>query len=122
MKRTLVLILLAPVLCLAQPRACLLEADTVFMGQRLVIKDCLSNAKASEAELRQMCTETSKMAEQFGAPAAKISYLPACPAAPQGRCQGMMGQPSLEAAYYARNAKDLKDTEASCKAMGGRWR
>lgn len=122
MKLFLCLALLGPALSLAQTRACLLESDSVFLGQRLIVKDCLSNAKASEAELRQMCTDISKMAEQFGAPAAKISYLPACPPAPQGRCQGLFGQPQLEAAYYARSDKDLKDTEASCKAQGGRWR
>jgi hypothetical protein len=56
----------------------------------------------------------------MGAPP-KVTYLDACPATPQGICEGTFGQ-AIHNYYYKRSAADLADAKAGCLKTGGKWR
>ncbi|MCH7343710.1 hypothetical protein LZ017_09995 [Pelomonas sp. CA6] len=113
-------LLLLPLAALAQDKACLMEGSMELAGQRTEIKDCLQNRGIPDAQFRQTCKGLSDMSTALGSKP-KLSYLPACPAQPQGVCTGFFGQP-LDSYYYKRDPKTLAETQASCKAQGGTWR
>jgi len=104
----------------AADKACLLEGKLVVGSQVLEIKDCMANAGVDAARFADTCKAIADIGAGMGAPP-KLTYLPACPAAPQAVCEGMMGQP-VHAYYYKRGAADLEDTKSGCMAQGGKWR
>lgn len=104
----------------AADKACLLEGKLKMGGQVLEIKDCMFNAGVDGARFVETCKGIADIGAGMGAPP-KVTYLAACPAAPQAVCEGMMGQP-VHSYYYKRSASDLEDSKSSCLAQGGKWR
>ena len=105
---------------LAQQKACLMEGSFTFGGQKAELKDCLQNNGVAQAQFVQTCDGLAQATAAFGGPAAKITYMAACPAQPQGSCAGFFGQP-MTSYYYKRDAKNLADSKTSCQAQGGKW-
>lgn len=98
----------------------MLEGSFFIMGQKVEIKDCLQNNGVSYEQFVETCNGLSNGATAFGAPPAKITYFSVCPAKLTARCDNLFGG-ALSAVYYQRDPKALTDTEASCKAGGGKW-
>lgn len=115
------LLLAAPSLVLAEGKACQFEGTHKLAGQVIVINDCLENKGVPQAQFTEMCRGMSEFTMGDTTFKAKLTFLPACPASPQGSCDGLFGQP-LKAAYYKRDAGTLEDTRKSCLAQGGKWR
>ncbi|TFW05685.1 hypothetical protein E4K72_11035 [Oxalobacteraceae bacterium OM1] len=117
-------VLLAALMCAAAAnaadKACLLEGSLKIGKQVTEIKDCMQNGGVKTEQFLETCKGIAKMGAAMGAPP-KITYLDACPASPQGVCDGMFGQP-VQSYYYKRDPKDLADTKASCLAQGGKWK
>lgn len=110
----------APARTGAEPAACLMEGEFAFMGQQMVVSDCIQNDGAPHARLVEACDTISKMSTAFGIPAPVTTWRAKCPAAPQGRCLHMGGS-KLTAYYYKRPVNELPDVKASCELMGGRY-
>jgi hypothetical protein len=106
---------------LAQDKACLLEGSFTFGGQTTEIKDCLQNGGVPAAQFKETCSSLPQATAAMGGPAAKVTWLAACPPQPQGSCEGFFGQP-MTSFYYKRDAKTLADSRSSCQAQGGKWR
>lgn len=104
----------------AADKACLLEGSMKIGKQVIEIKDCMQNSGVKKEQFLQTCKGIADMGAGFGAPP-KVTYLDACPAGPQGVCEGLFGQP-VHSYYYKRAAKDLADTKESCVQQGGKWR
>jgi hypothetical protein len=104
----------------AADKACLLEGKLTVGGQVLEIKDCMFNAGVDGARFVETCKGIAEIGAGMGAPP-KVTYLAACPTAPQAVCEGMMGQP-VHSYYYKRSASDLEDSKSSCLNQGGKWR
>lgn len=105
----------------AQDRACLLEGSFAFAGQKLDIKDCLENNGVPKARFQETCKSLAEATVGMGLPAAKNTPMAACPAQPQGACEGLFGA-KMTAYYYKRDAQSLADTKTSCAAQGGKWK
>jgi hypothetical protein len=105
----------------AQAKACLLEGTHKLAGQTLVISDCLENKGTPQARFTETCQGLSEFTLGDQTFKAKLTYLPACPPAPQAVCEGLFGQ-RLNAHYYKRDARALEDTRNSCLAQGSKWR
>ncbi len=106
----------------AEDKACIIEADVTFHGQRIVVKDCSQYTRAEAAAmLRQNCEGMASFTQQMGLPAGKITYVSACPADYQAACLGMMKGP-FDSYYYKRSAEELVGTKASCEMHGGTWK
>lgn len=104
----------------AQEKACLLEGSITMGDMHQDIKDCLENHGVPVTQLKDTCGSLAQATTAFGGPPAKITYLGACPPAPQGVCEGFFGQP-LSSYYYKRDAKLLADSKTGCLAQGGKW-
>lgn len=105
----------------ASQNACLLEGSFTVMGRKTEIKDCLHNGGVPAAQFAEMCQGISASAAAMGGPPAKITWLAACPAGAQARCERMYGGP-LTGHYYLRDAALLADSQTGCKAGGGTWK
>jgi hypothetical protein len=102
--------------------ACLLEGSLTLLGMTTEIKDCAQNdGRLPKAELEQYCEGLSQAAVQLGGTPSKITYLPACPPAPQGSCTGARIIPAGITAYYYKR-DDLTGVKSSCETNGGVWR
>lgn len=105
-------------------QACLIEGTYLKAGKPNAVKDCLEASGVSEAELKQTCEQITQtgaaIAQINGSPAPRMSYLPACPPNPEGRCRGFMGK-AMTSYYYKRGPADLPNTKQSCLAQGGTW-
>jgi hypothetical protein len=104
----------------AQDKACLMEGSFTFMKQKLDIKDCLENNGVPQEQFLQTCKGISSAAESLGAPPAKITYLPSCPAPAQASCKGFFGS-AMTSYYYKRDAQLLETSKQGCVAQGGKW-
>lgn len=105
----------------ARDRACLLEGNFSFAGQQLDIKDCLENNGTPKADFLETCKSLAEATVGMGLPPAKTTYMAACPAQPQGSCQGLFGA-KMTAYYYKRDAESLTDAKNGCAAQGGKWK
>ena len=105
----------------AEERACLLEGSITLGDIHQEIRDCLENHGVPATQLKDSCASLAQAPAVLGGPRAKITYLPACPPAPQGVCEGFFGQP-LSSYYYKRDAKLLADSKTGCLAQGGKWK
>jgi len=104
----------------AESNACLMEGSFAIAGQNIEVRDCVQNDGEPHARLVETCNSLSQIGQAMGGAAAKITWLPACPAKPQARCDGMGGS-KLSAYYYKRDAELLADSKTSCPRMKGRW-
>lgn len=105
----------------ASTKACLMEGSFTLLGKTTEIRDCMENGGVPAAQFTEMCTGLVDMVKSMGGPGGKITYLPACPAAPQGVCERIFQQP-LTAYYYKRDPASLADVRKGCEAQGGKWR
>ncbi|MEO7885894.1 MAG: hypothetical protein ABI893_02380 [Polaromonas sp.] len=105
----------------AQDKACLMESSFTFAGQKTEIKDCLQNGGVPQAQFKETCTGLAQTAAAMGGPPATVSYMAACPAQPQGSCEGFFGKP-MTSYYYKRDPKTLGAVKSSCTAQGGKWK
>ena len=106
---------------MAQDKACLLEGSFTIGADRTEIKDCLQNNGVPKAQFVETCTSLAQATTAMGGPAAKVTYLAACPAQSQGACIGFFGQP-MTSYYYKRDAKLLATSKSGCVAQGGKWK
>lgn len=119
--------LLAVATCLFHPtafgqtKACLIEGTFNLGGQNVVMSDCLENKGVADGQFKQMCEGMSQFTVVDKTFKAKVTYPPACPAKPQGVCEGIFEMP-LNAHYYKRDQKTLDDTRKSCLAQKSKWR
>lgn len=105
---------------LAANNACLLEGTVTALGTTKEVKDCIQNNGATELGFKKTCQLVSDMAALAGAPPAKITYMDACPKAPQATCAGFFGQPMTS--YYYKRSKDLlASSKKGCEMQGGKW-
>lgn len=104
----------------AADKACLLEGQLKIGKQVTEIKDCMQNNGAPKEQFLSTCKGIADIGAGMGAPP-KVTYLDACPAAAQGVCEGVFGQP-VSSFYYKRDAGSLADAKSSCQAQGGKWR
>jgi hypothetical protein len=105
----------------AQQKACLLEGSFTFGGKTTEIKDCIENNGVSQQQFEQMCSQLVQVTAAFpGGKPGTVTYMPACPAKPQGICDGIFGQP-MAGFYYKRDPKTLGDVKQGCIAQGGKW-
>ncbi|WP_334187667.1 hypothetical protein [Noviherbaspirillum sp.] len=107
-------------MAVAADNACLLEGSLKIGKQVTQIKDCMQNNGVKKEQFLQTCKGIAEMGAGMGAPP-KVTYLDACPASPQGVCEGVFGQP-IHSYYYMRSVSDLADSKASCQKTGGKWR
>lgn len=92
-----------------------------LLGKTIRSRDCVQPTAAStDAELKQLCEGLASTSAQMGGKAGQITYMQACPAPSQGRCEGLFGL-SFDGYYYERSAEDLAGLPASCAQGGGRW-
>jgi hypothetical protein len=105
---------------IAQEKACLMEGSVTIGTEKTDIKDCLQNNGVAQSQFVETCSSLAQATAAFGGPAAKITYMAACPAQPQGACAGFFGQP-MTSYYYKRDAKTLAISKSSCQAQGGKW-
>lgn len=105
----------------AQDKVCLLEGNFQIGEQRVLISDCAENRTMPKADFRAACTGMSEFELAGETYKATVSYLSACPPAPQGTCEGLFGG-AMDASYYNRDTATLEETRKSCLAMQGRWR
>ncbi len=105
---------------LAQEKACLMEGSFTVGTAKTEIKDCLQNDGVPQTQFVETCSGLAQATTAFGGPAAKVTYMAACPAQSQGSCVGFFGQP-MTSYYYKRNAKTLASSKSSCLAQGGKW-
>ncbi|MEO8023748.1 hypothetical protein [Polaromonas sp.] len=105
---------------LAQEKACLLEGSFTIGTAKTEIKDCLQNNGVPQTQFVETCGSLAQATKAFGGPAAKVTYMAACPAQSQGSCAGFFGQP-MTSYYYKRDAKKLATSKSSCLAQGGKW-
>jgi hypothetical protein len=105
----------------AQGEACLMEGDFLIGGQQVLISDCAENRTMSKDEFRATCTGMSQFTLAGETYQATVTYLSACPPAPQGTCEGIFDG-AMDASYYKRDAATLAETRKSCLAMQGRWK
>lgn len=105
----------------AQDKACLMEGSFTFAGQKTEIKDCLQNGGVPPAQFKETCSGLAQTAAAMGGPPAKVSYMAACPAQPQGSCEGFFGKP-MTSYYYKRDPQTLGQVKSSCTAQGGKWK
>jgi hypothetical protein len=107
---------------MASPKACLIEADAAFHGQRIVVKDCSQATNAmGQQMLRENCEGMAGFTTQFGLPPGQVTYVDACPEGYQAACLGMLNGP-FDSFYYKRSDEDLVGTKASCEMHGGTWK
>ena len=110
---------------LAADKACLIEGDIVVFGKVTPAKDCLENSGVSDDHFKSVCQSliqtSEKLAQTFGAPPPKSTYLPSCPPKATASCLGFFGQP-MTSHYYKRDAKELAETKESCLSQGGKWK
>lgn len=104
----------------AADKACLMEGSIKFAGKTTEIKDCMQNGGTPKDQFLDTCKNIANIGAGLGAPP-KVTYLDACPASPQGVCEGIFGQP-VASYYYKRSPQDLADAKSSCIAQGGKWR
>lgn len=104
----------------AADKACLLEGRLKIGTQVVEIKDCMYNGGVDQNRFIDTCKGIAEIGAGMGAPP-KISYLDACPAAPQGVCESLFGQP-VHGYYYKRSASDLADAKSGCLNQGGKWK
>lgn len=105
----------------AQEKACLLDGNFKIGGQQVIISDCAENRTMPKHEFREVCAGMSEFTLAGETYRAKVTFLTACPATPQGTCEGMFGG-SMNAHYYKRDAKTLAETRKACLAQQGRWK
>ena len=104
---------------LAQHNACLLENRFSMGGITTDIRDCIqANNAAAQSGLKQSCEGTANAGVAMRLPPARITYLEACPAQPQGVCE----LPATSFHYYKRDAGSLAAAREGCPALGGRWK
>jgi len=104
---------------LAQHKACLLESRFSMGGITTDIRDCIqANNAAAQSGLKQSCEGTANAGVAMRLPPARITYLEACPAQPQGVCE----LPATSFHYYKRDAGSLAAAREGCPALGGRWK
>lgn len=100
--------------------ACLLETNTTMMGVQLDIKDCLQNAGMPQDQFRAQCEGISQAAVSMGGPAAKITYMPACPVPFQAKCDiSDTGRTTFF--YYKRAPDEAEGLKSSCELMNGAY-
>jgi len=105
---------------LAQEKACLMEGSFAFGTAKTEIKDCLQNNGVPQKQFAETCDSLAQATTVFGGPAAKVTYMAACPAQSQGSCAGFFGQP-MTSYYYKRDAETLAASKSGCMAQGGKW-
>ncbi len=110
-----------PALAMAKDKACLLEGSFTLMGQKIEAKDCMLNTGAPQQHFIESCKGLAEAGKAFGAPAAKLTWLSACPAKSQGICEGLLGAP-MNVYYYKKDAQALADTQRACVSQGGKWK
>lgn len=125
-RKILTLLLACPLLALstaafAQEKACLIEGSITMMGKKTEMKDCMENNGFPQAQFVEACNNMGKATAGLGGPPAKVTFMAACPAQPQGACEGLFKQP-LTGYYYKREAKLLATTKTSCVEQGGKWK
>ena len=92
-----------------------------LLGKTIRSRDCVQPAGAStEAELKKLCEGLASTSAQMGGKAGQVTYMQACPAPSQGRCEGLFGL-AFDGYYYERSAEDLAGLPGSCAQGGGRW-
>ena len=104
----------------AQEKACLMEGSFTIGAQTTTIKDCLQNNGVPQAQFVETCKSLAQATTAAGGPAAKLTFMAACPTPPQGSCAGFFGQP-MTSYYYKRDAATLASSKSSCQAQGGKW-
>jgi hypothetical protein len=105
---------------LAEDKACMLEGSFTIGADKTEIKDCIQNNGVPKAQFTETCTSLAQATTAMGGPAAKVTYMPACPKPAQGTCVGFFGQP-MSSHYYKRDAKLLASSKSGCLAQGGKW-
>ncbi len=100
--------------------ACLLETNTVFMGQRLEIKDCIQNAGLAKNDFRAQCEGMSQAAVSMGGPPAKMTYLPSCPVPFQAKCDNTKKAKTIFF-YYMRSPDEAASLKSGCDLMQGSY-
>lgn len=100
--------------------ACLLETNTTFMGEALNIKDCIQNAGMPEAEFTAQCEGFSQAVVEMGGPAAKITYLAACPTPFQAKCDNSALAKTMFF-YYKRSPDEAAGLQTGCEMMQGKF-
>lgn len=106
----------------AQDKSCLLEGSFTLGGQTTEIKDCIENKGVPQAQFEETCSKLVQITAAFpGGKAGTVTYMPTCPAKPQGICEGFFGQP-MNSFYYKRDPKTLPNVKKSCLAQGGKWK
>lgn len=114
------LLLALPGVALAQEKACLMEGSFTIGTVKTEIKDCLQNNGVPQTQFVETCSNLAQATTALGGPAARVTYMAACPAQPQGSCAGFFGQP-MTSYYYKRDAKTLATSKSSCQSQGGKW-
>lgn len=109
-----------PNLAAAQEKACLMEGSFTMGAERTEIKDCLQNNGVPQAQFVETCNSLAQATAALGGPAAKVTFMAACPAPSQGSCAGFFGRP-MTSHYYKRDPKTLPGVKSGCLAQGGKW-
>lgn len=105
----------------ASGKACLPEGSFTMMGQKTLIKNCMSNNGVPQVKFVEGCRGLSEFTVRFGDQPAKIADLAACPTGAWGVCEKLFGAP-MSSLCHLRDASALKDTEDSCQSGDGTWR
>jgi hypothetical protein len=100
--------------------ACLLETNATFMGVTLDVKDCIENSGMTPKDHEAMCEGMSQAVVSMGGPAAKITYLPSCPAPFQAKCDNTKAAKSIFF-YYKRAADEAASLKQGCDMMQGTY-
>lgn len=100
--------------------ACLLETNSTFMGIKLDIKDCIQNAGMEKNTFKDQCEGMSQAAVSMGGPAAKITYLSACPEPFQAKCDNSNSAKTVFF-YYKRSPDEAEGLKSSCELMKGKY-
>lgn len=101
-------------------QSCLLETNAAFMGMQLDIKDCIENAGMTADDFKAQCEGMSQAVVAMGGPAAKITYLSACPLPFQAKCDSS-GLAKSVFFYYKRAPEEVAGLQSGCELMQGKY-
>ncbi|MDH5824661.1 hypothetical protein QFW77_16950 [Luteimonas sp. RD2P54] len=104
----------------AGARACLVEGSFMHDGEVQPLVDCLQGNGESHARLAGACEGPVRMAEAVGAPPPRVTWLVACPAPAQARCEGIGGT-RIVVHHYRRTPAQLAQSRPGCEGAGGAW-